>query len=129
MAPGQTGLLPFPVFAATWVLLGVLGFYLFYLGKDADFKRKWFPRWIALIGVLFVLFIALTGFPMQMLLFGFPGILLISWLNIRQTRFCSSCGRMVWSSAPFTQPDFCSKRWRKARTLEGSRSGTGDATF
>ncbi len=109
MAPGQTGLLPFPVFAVTWVLLGVLGFYLFYLGKDADFKRKWWPWWIALIGVLFVLFIALTGFPLQTLLFAIPGILLISWLNIRQTRFCSSCGRMVLSSTPFLRPDYCSK--------------------
>ncbi len=116
MAPGQTGLLPFLVFFATWVLLGIAGFYLFYLGNDVAFKRKWFPRWIALIGVLFVLFIALTGFPMQMLLFAIPAILLISFVNIRQTRFCSSCGRMLWDSTPFSRPDFCSKCGAK---LEG----------
>ena len=42
-------------FVATWIVLAVVGF----LGSrtmDAAAKRRWMPRWIILIGVLFVFF-------------------------------------------------------------------------
>ena len=43
-------------FGATWIVLGVGGGLVFWLGKNAAFKRKWFPRFTILACVLFVAF-------------------------------------------------------------------------
>jgi hypothetical protein len=108
--------LVFACFFATWVVLGLSGFYLFYVRSDVYFKRRWFPRYIVLVGVLFVLFsTALTALSAQSL--GALGILvvlvpaagLISWLNIKFTRFCDKCGATVYQQNWLAPMNFCSK--------------------
>src|SRR5262249_33151390 len=43
-------------FIGTWIVLALGGSYILYLRRDAAFKRKWFPRYVIVVGVLFVLF-------------------------------------------------------------------------
>lgn len=97
----------FPVFIGTWILLAIAGFYIFHTRRDARSKRKWWPWWIALVSVLFIGFVAATGAPPVALAFVIPAAVLIGLLNVRNTRFCGTCGRTI--TEPFTRPKYCSK--------------------
>ncbi len=89
----------FACFLVTWIVLGIGGFLLFYAGKDIPFKRKWFPRFVALTGFLFIAFA--TGFrlpssqSLETLIFIVPATCLISYLNIKLTKFCDACGATI----------------------------------
>jgi len=106
----------FPYFFAVRVVLATVGFYFYSLNKNAAFKRKYFPWFEAVASVVFVLFMVLMEVPLQVRLFVVPALLVISRLNIRLTRFCSSFGTTVIGSSPFSRPDYCSKYGAK---LEG----------
>ena len=111
------GDLVFPYFMATWLVLGALGFYFFYLNKDAAFKRKYFPWFMVFIGVLFLVFMSLMGLPLQAYFLMVPAVGLITFLNIRGTRFCSSCGRTIFPQGlPWSRPEFCSSCGAKIDT-------------
>lgn len=103
-------------FVGTWIVLGIGGFFLFYLGRDVAFKRRWFPRYVILGGVLFVFFSttlsalssrSLGGLGVLVLVV--PAVCLISWLNIRFTKFCDKCGATVYNQNWFSPMKFCSK--------------------
>ncbi len=99
----------FPYFFAVWIALGALGFYFFFLNKDAAFKRKYFPWFAVSASALFLVFMWLMGFPPQTFVLMVPAAVLITVLNIRGTRFCSSCGRTIFSQGmPWSRPDYCS---------------------
>ncbi len=105
----QRGDQVFPYFVAVWIVLGALGFYFFYLNKDAAFKRKYFPWFTGLVAVLFLVFLLLMRFPPQTFVLAVPALALITFLNIRGTRFCSSCGRTIFSQGfPGARPEYCS---------------------
>jgi hypothetical protein len=103
-------------FVGTWIVLGVAGFFLFYVGRDVAFKRKWFPRFIVLVGILFVLF-STTLMVLSSRSLGALGILvlvipataLISYLNIKFTKFCDKCGVTIYAQNWFVPMRFCSK--------------------
>jgi hypothetical protein len=103
-------------FVGTWIVLGIAGFFLFYFGKDAAFKRKWFPRYIVLVGVLFVFFVAtqvvvssgsLGGLGILVVIV--PAVFAISYMNIRTTKFCNKCGTTLINMSPFSPMKFCFK--------------------
>jgi hypothetical protein len=103
-------------FVGTWIALGVCGFVAFYLPRDASFKRKWFPRFIILVGVLFVLFsttlVVLESRSLSelgVLVILVPAVAVISFLNMRFTRFCSKCGATTYDVNWFSPTRFCSK--------------------
>ena len=102
-------------FLGTWVVLGVGSFVVFVLGKDAAFKRRWFPRIVILVGVLFVLFSSaimvsdgqISQLPAMLILI-LPMICLISYLNMRFTKFCGNCGKTLYSQNWFAPLIYCS---------------------
>ena len=103
-------------FVGTWIVLAIVGFFLFYFGKDAAFKRKWFPRYIVLVGVLFVFFVATQSVvssgslgSLGILVVIVPAVYLISYMNIRTTKFCNKCGTTLINMNPFSPMKFCSK--------------------
>lgn len=98
------------VFFATWIVLALASFYMFFLRRDTAFKRRYWAPWIVTIGVLFLVFMLLTGFPLSMVLVAVPFVALISFLNIRSVRFCDSCGATVhdWT-LPWRRPRHCSR--------------------
>ena len=103
-------------FVGTFIVLGVVGFFVFTFGKDVAFKKKWFPRSVILAGVLFVLFsntvmvIHSRSFSiLAILIIEIPFVALISYLNIRATKFCDNCGATAVNHNPFSRMRFCSK--------------------
>lgn len=88
-----------------WILLGIVGAVFFLGGDNAALKRKLFPYFITLIcGVFFVLIWFIQG---QIPLPFFILVPVIGWLNLRMTRFCDGCGRMVISRNLFVSPKYC----------------------
>ncbi len=96
------------IFISTWAVLGAIAFYLFYLNKNVEMKRRLWPLFNIFIGVLFVVFISLMGFPLQTLFIAIPGVALIVFLNIRSVKFCDNCGRITHGRTPFSTTKFCS---------------------
>ena len=100
----------FPVFAGVWVVLGLFSAGFLFLSKNAQLKRKLWPPFLILTGVLFVGFIwAMGAIPWQGMLVAVPLVALITYLNLRAVQFCDSCGSTVMSQNPFPLPAFCSK--------------------
>jgi hypothetical protein len=99
----------FPYFIASWALLGVAGFFLFYVSNNAAFKRRYFPWFASLTGLLFVGIAAAMGIPVAMLAVLLPFVALITFLNIRGTQFCGVCGKTLLQQMPFSRAKFCSR--------------------
>jgi hypothetical protein len=105
----QQGERIFPFFIGTWLVLMALGFYLFHWNRDATFKKKYFPWFVIFGGILLVVFMGLVGFPREAFLLMVPAVALVSFLNIRGTRFCSSCGHTnINQTMFFLPPKHCS---------------------
>lgn len=96
----------FPGFFVLWIALAIGGFLFFNLEKDAAQKRLYFPRFVVGAGALFALVIALIA-PWPAALLFLPFIGLISWLNIRMTRFCDACGRTLINQQWWTKMSYC----------------------
>jgi len=111
-APAQRGGGPPPEFIAfmvLWVLLGLGSFLFFHFNRNAALKRRVWPVFIVAIGLIlggFVYFSMGREQPL-VLYFMVPAILLISFFNIRTTRFCDSCGRTLHRQPVFSRAQFC----------------------
>jgi hypothetical protein len=87
---------PIPTgFLIIWVFFGIVTLLFFWLNKNAKQKRKYFPWWIGFIGVLFGTFVYLMGAPAKIFIIFIPAICLISFMNIKMTKFCDKCGRTI----------------------------------
>ena len=88
-----------------WILLGIGGALFFYGSENAALKRKLYPLFLLLITAVFLGF---TFFLQGSLpLFLTVAVVVIGFMNLRMTRFCDACGRMVVSRAFFVAPKFC----------------------
>ena len=99
----------FPVFFVVWISLGFAGFFLFYLSKDVTFKKRYFPWYLVLTGFLFIVFGLSMGLPLTIMYIMVPAVALITFLNIRSTKFCDACGRTIIDQNWFSKVEFCSK--------------------
>jgi hypothetical protein len=100
----------FPVFAGVWLALGLVSAGFLFLSKNVRLKRRLWPPFLVLTGVLFVGFTwAMGAVPGQGMLVVVPLVALIIYLNLRAVQFCDSCGVTVLSQNPFSRPAFCSK--------------------
>ncbi len=104
------------LFVLTWIALGIAGLILIYLRPDAAFKKKWFPRFVMLTGGLFVFFVAAISVAgtrsiagLGVLFIVVPAVVLISYLNMKFTRFCDKCGATIFAQNWFSPIRFCSK--------------------
>ena len=82
----------FPVFFSVWILLGLFSAGFFFLNKNAAFKRKVWPPFVVLTGVLFVAFALALRIPGQALVVMVPAVVLITFFNLRTVQFCDGCG-------------------------------------
>ncbi len=108
----------FPIFFGTWVVLGILSFYLFFIRNDYEFKVKYFKYFVFLVGILFLGFIIAMSPPRQVYFMFVPAVALITFLNIRLTRFCKNCGKTIINNMPFSRIDFCPKCGSKLQDRE-----------
>jgi len=103
-------------FIGTWIVLGVGGFFVFHFGKNAAFKKKWFPRFAICAGILFIFFSCTINFlgtrsigSLRDFVFLVPAIVLIIYLGIKTTKFCDECGATLYRRNWFSPMKFCSK--------------------
>ena len=92
-----------------WVCLGLGSFLFFHFNRNTALKRQVWPVFIIAIGLMFGGFVYLMmgrQQPQVLYLMG-PAIFLISFLNIRTTRFCDSCGKTLYRQPIFTRTQFC----------------------
>lgn len=99
----------FPIFFGVWIVLGLISAGFFFFNNNAALKRKVFPPFVIGVGVLFLAFVALMGFPAGMFFIIVPAIVLITFLNLRSTRFCNACGKTLINQNFLSAPKFCSK--------------------
>jgi hypothetical protein len=102
-------------FIATWVILPIVGFRVS-RRMNVVAKRRWSPRYIVLVGILFVFFSTTLDVLqsrswacLDILFFEVPAITLISYLKIRSTKFCDKCSATLFNRNLFTPMRFCSK--------------------
>jgi hypothetical protein len=97
------------LFFVVWVSAAIFQF-SFFNKQSAAFKRKYFPRVIIIGGFVFLVFmLALFKWHFQMLVVFLPAIALISYGNLKITRFCDKCGRTVRNADWFSKMDYCPK--------------------
>jgi hypothetical protein len=113
-------------FVGTWIGLAIAGFVISRRMSVAA-KRRWAPRWMILIGTLFVFFsTALTVLEshtfssLGILVIVVPAVVLISYLNIKFTRFCDKCGDTQYDYDWFLLQRFCSKCVAELDTVKPS---------
>lgn len=82
----------FGIFSAIWVALGVSGFGLFFVSKNVRFKRRYFPWYVTLVGLLFIWFGLQMGLPLRLFFILVPAVALITFINVKVTKFCDNCG-------------------------------------
>ena len=101
----------FIVFIVVWVALGLGLAGLTYFNRDAAFKRRIHPPIMIGVGALFLAFILLSGTaPAPFLVLMVPMIVLITFLNVKLTKFCDACGETVYHSRKSWRPaEFCPK--------------------
>ena len=97
----------FTLFLGLWVVLGLAGFALFTLSRNAALKRRLRPPFIVGTAALFVGYVYLADPGGEALYFVVPGVILVGWLNLRMTKFCDACGRTAIHPNIFTRPEFC----------------------
>ena len=114
-----------PVFMAVWIALGI-GSACFFLGsRNARLKREVFPWFVIFVGVLFASFVVIAVGDLTVLAFVGPAVALISFLNIRGTRFCDACGATLFNHAWFNRMNFCSKCGAKLDQADGEQDSAG----
>lgn len=100
-----------PVFFAffvVWAILGISSFLFFHLNRDAKTKKKIFPFFVIGVGIIFSTFVAWSSDWAPFVLFFFiPAVGLITFLNLRTTKFCESCGRTLYKQSLLDPPRFC----------------------
>jgi uncharacterized membrane protein YeiB len=99
----------FMIFFCTWIGLALCGFLAFSLNKNAQIKRKYFPIYVVGIGIAFIGFVHWMFPPEPRFLIVYPAIALISFLNIKMTKFCDECGKTNFPRNAFSALKFCQK--------------------
>jgi len=96
-------------FVIFWVILGLSSFLFFHFSRNTALKRKLFPVFTILMGVIFGVFIYCTTARVEprILYFMVPAIVLLSVVNIRKTRFCDSCGKTLYQQPIFGPTQLC----------------------
>ena len=100
----------YSVFLVGWMVLAAAMFLLFYVNRDAAWKRRWWPWASYGSGAVFLAALALLGglggsFGVLMI----AAVALISWMNVRGTQFCVQCGRTVLNRTGWGRAKFCPK--------------------
>ncbi len=99
----------FPVFFGVWIVLGLASTGFFFFNKNAGLKRKVWPPFMVITGLLFIGFSLAIGIPGNALYLMVPAVVLITLLNLRSAHFCNACGATIQTQNPFSKRTFCSK--------------------
>ncbi len=99
----------FTVFFPIFAVIAIGGVIFFYLNRNVNLKRKVLVPGFVISSLIFLGFIYSMKLPNNVFWIAVPAVILISYLNIRVTKFCDSCGRTIIGQNPFSPPNYCSK--------------------
>lgn len=99
----------FNYFFILWMILGFVSFCFFTFYKNTQVKRKLFAPYIIFVGVLFGGIVLFSTKELWTLYFLVPSIALISYMNIKNSKFCDACGKLSYNYALFPKMRYCSK--------------------
>lgn len=105
----------FLMFFVAWVIWHVAAYMLVYRGRSAAFRRVWHPRSAVVSAsafLAFLFYIGSIGFPKSVLGMFVPAVVIITFINIRNTVFCDICNKQNFDLNPFNRPSTC-KRCRR----------------
>ncbi|MGF1748626.1 MULTISPECIES: hypothetical protein [Vibrio] len=95
---------------SVWVAFVLVGYVLFYVNKNARFKRKYYPIFSVIASVLFLFGANMMGhFTLQFLIVIVPIVSLITFMNIRGAKFCDFCGKSNFSQTLKDRKAECQK--------------------
>src|ERR1035438_1927278 len=99
-----------PWFFGVWIALAIVGLWNTYLDKNIARKKRLLPVFTIGAGVIFAVFtLLMMGSNLRMLAFVIPAVVLITFLNLRQIRVCSACGKTIhsgmWLSKARSRPE------------------------
>src|SRR5215510_4078453 len=78
------------IFVASWVIIGLISWIYFRFNTNIELKRR-FHKWgVIVYGTMFFFLVALSMGPSLFLLLFGAAIVLIMYLNIRNTLFCDA---------------------------------------
>lgn len=98
-----------PIFFGTWAVLAIISFAILFLVNNAQLKRKLWSPLVMGAGLIFIAFTYAMGFDGPALYIMAPTVILITYLNLRSTKFCDSCGKTMINQNFWVKPEFCSK--------------------
>ncbi len=109
-ASAHPPLITFPVFMMGWLMLGVGSWCLIAWLPTAQAKKRWSDRLSIVAGIVFFSFLCSQFVNVknqgQVFFFG-AFIALITWLNVRNTYFCTECGKRSLDSKWFSRTYSC----------------------
>jgi Na+/proline symporter len=105
----STGGLLWIIWFASSVLIGLGSVAYFRMYPDINLKRR-FHRWftIACGAGFFLLIILSMGVSPPLLLFS-AAIVVITYLNLRNTIFCDACGKTTYNYSWFSKIEYCAR--------------------
>jgi hypothetical protein len=96
-----------PLFLAVWAaLLSLVG--VFYWKGSLAAKRRFHPYVVVGAALIFLGFVTAL-LPASTFVVIVPGVALMSFLNYKMTKFCSSCGATVVQRPPWRELPSCPK--------------------
>jgi hypothetical protein len=102
----------------TYVVLWVVGWIVFYPGKNAEFKRWWLPRYVIGAAILFGCTVMVTVLASRSLWAiialvicapGLIGIVSGQCYDISMSKICDRCGRVNFPYWGFSPATMCMK--------------------
>jgi hypothetical protein len=96
-------------FILVWCILGLASFLFFHFNRNVALKRRVLPVLTVIVVAMFlgVVYYFIGSSQPLVFVFAVPAVVVISYLNIRMTRFCNSCGKTLHQQLPFTTVRFC----------------------
>jgi hypothetical protein len=96
-------------FFTVWFVLGLTGLALFHFNKDVKFKKKYFRWYLISAGAIFFTFLLTFGPPVGVVLFFGAALVLITYVNIKNTLFCDSCAKTIYNRMWFSKISYCAR--------------------
>jgi len=96
-------------FVGVWIALTVVGLWVTYVDKNIARKKRRIPRFIVGAGLVFAIFVLVTLPDVRVAMFFILAVALITFLNLRQFKVCSTCGKTIHSGMWFDKAEYCPK--------------------
>ena len=109
LIPEQIGGALWFIFIASWAIVALISWIYFRFNNNIGLKRR-FHKWgVIVYGTMFFFLISLGMGPSFFLLLFGAAIVLIMYLNIRNTIFCDACGKVTYFNMWFSKIEYCAR--------------------